>query len=70
MQLNLGMYITDRKSEFSILVDRATGGSSLHDGEIEVMLHRYVGSISKFIFTINFHFEFSGVILILHSTHI
>ncbi|WOL07300.1 alpha-mannosidase [Canna indica] len=38
--LNLGIYTTDGKSELSILVDRAVGGSSIRDGEIEVMLHR------------------------------
>lgn len=38
--VNLGMYITDNKSELSVLVDRATGGASIKDGEIELMLHR------------------------------
>ncbi|XP_026429937.1 alpha-mannosidase-like [Papaver somniferum] len=38
--LNLGMYIADNKTEFSVLVDRATGGASIHDGELELMLHR------------------------------
>ncbi|CAN4078717.1 unnamed protein product [Withania somnifera] len=38
--VNLGMYITDKKSELSVLVDRATGGASIKDGEIELMLHR------------------------------
>ncbi|KAL0379122.1 UNVERIFIED_CONTAM: Alpha-mannosidase [Sesamum radiatum] len=38
--INLGIYIEDNKSELSVLVDRATGGSSIHDGEIELMLHR------------------------------
>lgn len=38
--LNLGMYTADNKSEFSVLVDRATGGSSIQDGEVELMLHR------------------------------
>lgn len=38
--LNLGIYTTDSKSEFSVLVDRATGGSSIQDGEVELMLHR------------------------------
>lgn len=40
-QINLGVYVADKKSEFSVLVDRATGGSSINDGEIELMLHRY-----------------------------
>ncbi|XP_021907952.1 alpha-mannosidase [Carica papaya] len=38
--LNLGMFIMDKKTEFSVLVDRATGGSSIVDGEVELMLHR------------------------------
>ncbi|CAJ2635805.1 unnamed protein product [Trifolium pratense] len=38
--LNLGIHTTDKKSEFSVLVDRATGGSSIKDGEVELMLHR------------------------------
>ncbi|XVF15938.1 hypothetical protein REPUB_Repub09cG0198800 [Reevesia pubescens] len=38
--INLGIYTTDNKSEFSVLVDRATGGSSVKDGEVEIMLHR------------------------------
>ncbi|XP_028775256.1 alpha-mannosidase [Neltuma alba] len=38
--LNLGIYIKDKKNEFSVLVDRATGGASIQDGEVELMLHR------------------------------
>ncbi|GMI86351.1 hypothetical protein like AT5G66150 [Hibiscus trionum] len=38
--INLGIYTADKKSELSVLVDRATGGSSIKDGEIELMLHR------------------------------
>ncbi|KAK4416850.1 Alpha-mannosidase [Sesamum alatum] len=38
--INLGIFIEDSKSEFSVLVDRATGGSSINDGEIELMVHR------------------------------
>lgn len=30
----------DDKKEFSLLVDRALGGSSIVDGEVELMLHR------------------------------
>ncbi|KAL8472457.1 hypothetical protein ACS0TY_029611 [Phlomoides rotata] len=40
--INLGIYVEDKKSEFSVLVDRATGGSSINDGEIELMLHRRI----------------------------
>ncbi|KAI3929113.1 hypothetical protein MKW92_027696 [Papaver armeniacum] len=38
--LNLGIFTSDKKSEFSVLVDRATGGASIKDGEIEIMLRR------------------------------
>ncbi|KAI7990712.1 hypothetical protein LOK49_LG12G00294 [Camellia lanceoleosa] len=38
--LSVGIFTKDKKSEFSVLVDRATGGSSIEDGEIELMLHR------------------------------
>ncbi|KAK7360218.1 hypothetical protein VNO77_02200 [Canavalia gladiata] len=40
--LNLGIYTKDKKSEFSVLVDRATGGASIKDGEVELMLHRRI----------------------------
>ncbi|XP_042025665.1 alpha-mannosidase isoform X2 [Salvia splendens] len=40
--INLGIFIEDKKSELSVLVDRATGGSSISDGEIELMLHRRI----------------------------
>ncbi|WCJ28983.1 Alpha-mannosidase [Euphorbia peplus] len=38
--INLGMYIMDKKSELSVLVDRAVGGASIADGQVELMLHR------------------------------
>nr|XP_043606182.1 alpha-mannosidase isoform X2 [Erigeron canadensis] len=38
--LNLGMFTTDSKTELSILVDRATGGASIKDGQMEIMFHR------------------------------
>ncbi|XP_056696482.1 alpha-mannosidase isoform X2 [Spinacia oleracea] len=38
--INLGIYANDSRYEFSVLVDRATGGSSIEDGQIELMLHR------------------------------
>ncbi|KZV23774.1 hypothetical protein F511_27700 [Dorcoceras hygrometricum] len=40
--INLGIYMEDQKAEFSVLVDRASGGSSINDGEIELMLHRRI----------------------------
>ncbi|PON35514.1 Glycoside hydrolase [Parasponia andersonii] len=38
--INLGIYVQDNISELSVLVDRSVGGSSLVDGQIELMLHR------------------------------
>ncbi|KAL2347102.1 hypothetical protein Fmac_001102 [Flemingia macrophylla] len=38
--LNLGIYLKDKSKELSILVDRAIGGSSIKDGQLELMVHR------------------------------
>ncbi|GJN04751.1 hypothetical protein PR202_ga22323 [Eleusine coracana subsp. coracana] len=38
--VNLGIYLEDGSKELSILVDRSVGGSSIKDGQIELMLHR------------------------------
>ncbi|XP_009415848.2 probable alpha-mannosidase At5g13980 isoform X1 [Musa acuminata AAA Group] len=38
--INLGIYMQDDSTEFSVLVDRSVGGSSILDGQIELMLHR------------------------------
>ncbi|CAL0332951.1 unnamed protein product [Lupinus luteus] len=38
--VNLGLYVQDSSTELSVLVDRSVGGSSLVDGQIELMLHR------------------------------
>ncbi|XP_042002646.1 probable alpha-mannosidase At5g13980 [Salvia splendens] len=38
--INLGIYIKDESTEMSVLVDRSVGGSSIIDGEVEIMLHR------------------------------
>ncbi|GMP34286.1 hypothetical protein CsSME_00007218 [Camellia sinensis var. sinensis] len=38
--INLGIYMKDDSKEFSILVDRSVGGSSIVDGQLELMLHR------------------------------
>lgn len=37
----------DNSSELSVLVDRSVGGSSLVDGQIELMLHRFSVPIYK-----------------------
>ncbi|CAN6709132.1 unnamed protein product [Malus baccata var. baccata] len=39
--INLGIYMQDNSTEFSVLVDRSIGGSSTVDGQIELMLHRH-----------------------------
>nr|KAJ0189809.1 hypothetical protein LSAT_V11C800418090 [Lactuca sativa] len=38
--VNLGIYLKDETSELSLLVDRSVGGSSIVDGQLELMLHR------------------------------
>ncbi|KAI0491394.1 hypothetical protein KFK09_025654 [Dendrobium nobile] len=38
--INLGTYIEDNSTELSLLVDRCMGGSSIQDGQVELMLHR------------------------------
>ncbi|KAK9272279.1 hypothetical protein L1049_002650 [Liquidambar formosana] len=38
--INLGIYMEDNEKELSVLVDRSLGGSSIVDGQIELMLHR------------------------------
>ncbi|KAK8946236.1 hypothetical protein KSP40_PGU019060 [Platanthera guangdongensis] len=40
--LNLGIYMEDGKYELSVLVDSACGGSSIQDGQLEIMLHRRI----------------------------
>jgi hypothetical protein len=36
LQLNLGNYLKDNRTDLSILVDRAVGGSSISDGELKL----------------------------------
>ncbi|CBI15496.3 unnamed protein product, partial [Vitis vinifera] len=38
--INLGIYTKDNRTELSVLVDRPVGGSSIADGQLELMLHR------------------------------
>ncbi|GJP85072.1 hypothetical protein CLOP_g15174 [Closterium sp. NIES-67] len=38
--VNSGIYLHDKATDLSVLVDRATGASSLNDGQLELMLHR------------------------------
>ncbi|KAG9146043.1 hypothetical protein Leryth_016602 [Lithospermum erythrorhizon] len=40
--VNLGIFIEDGQTEFSVLVDRAVGAASIHDGQLELMLHRRI----------------------------
>ena len=35
-----GMYIEDHKSRVTVLTDRAQGCTSLHEGDIEFLVHR------------------------------
>ena len=47
----------DSSSELSVLVDRSVGGSSLVDGQIELMLHRFVSFLCLFfLFSVSFFF--------------
>ncbi|XP_062099324.1 alpha-mannosidase-like isoform X9 [Humulus lupulus] len=39
-RLNLGIFMLDKKSELSVLVDCATGGANIADGQLELMLHK------------------------------
>lgn len=41
-QINLGIYMKDNNTELSLLVDRSVGGSSIVDGQLELMLHRFM----------------------------
>ncbi|MCO5552789.1 hypothetical protein L7F22_006306 [Adiantum nelumboides] len=38
--VNAGIYLSDNSTDLSILVDRSIGGSSISDGELELMFHR------------------------------
>ncbi|KAK9926542.1 hypothetical protein M0R45_023767 [Rubus argutus] len=38
--INLGIYAKDSSTELSVLVDRSVGGSSIVDGQLELMIHR------------------------------
>ncbi|KAK1310707.1 hypothetical protein QJS10_CPA08g00415 [Acorus calamus] len=38
--INLGIYMEGNRTELSVLVDRAVGGGSILDGQVELMLHR------------------------------
>jgi alpha-mannosidase len=39
--------MNDTETDVSVLVDRALGGSSIVDGQLEIMLHRYLIFISS-----------------------
>ncbi|KAK1259243.1 hypothetical protein QJS04_geneDACA021793 [Acorus gramineus] len=39
-RINLGIYMEGNRTELSVLVDRAVGGGSILDGQVELMLHR------------------------------
>ena len=46
----------DGSKELSVLVDRSVGGSSIKDGQIELMLHRYMSRsmVAQFVGAICF----------------
>lgn len=46
-QINLGIYAKDSSTELSVLVDRSVGGSSIVDGQLELMIHRFILSLSQ-----------------------
>lgn len=56
-QINLGIYIQNSSTELSVLVDRSVGGTSLVDGQIELMLHRSIvyDSVLRIIVIIQFY---------------
>ena len=37
-----GLFIEDNTDQVSVLTDRSQGGTSLEDGQIELMVHRLV----------------------------
>ncbi|XP_026378804.1 probable alpha-mannosidase At5g13980 [Papaver somniferum] len=39
-QISIGVHVEDDKTELSVLVDRSVGGSSLMDGQVEMMIRR------------------------------
>lgn len=53
------MYVKDDDKELSVLVDRSVGGASIKDGELELMLHRLISSLSLLVrLYITFLYEF------------
>lgn len=53
----------DGSRELSILVDRSVGGASIKDGQIELMLHRYIFNSNNIVqyFVASFIFFFGGI---------
>jgi len=51
-QINLGIYLRDKSREFSVLVDRSVGGSSIVDGQLELMVHRFVMRLCSLCITL------------------
>jgi hypothetical protein len=51
-QINLGIYLRDKSKEFSVLVDRSVGGSSIVDGQLELMVHRFVMRLCSLCITL------------------
>ena len=38
--VNTRMYVKDRQNQMTVLTDRSQGGTSMKDGQLEIMLHR------------------------------
>jgi len=47
--------LTDQQTRFSILNDRSQGGSSLQDGEIELMVPTYIKLYSYVVYQVLFY---------------
>ena len=46
--VNTRMYVKDRQNQMTVLTDRSQGGTSMKDGQLEIMLHRYCVSFATF----------------------
>ncbi|KAF3443132.1 hypothetical protein FNV43_RR17053 [Rhamnella rubrinervis] len=68
--INLGIYLKDNNTELSVLADRSVGGSSIVDGELELMLHRRLlcdddrGVAEALNETVCIHDECKGLIIL------
>ena len=47
--VNTRMFVKDRQNQMTVLTDRSQGGTSMKDGQLEIMLHRYCVSFATFL---------------------